>query len=272
MTGDRRRPKTGVWDRFWSARTDLSEVYGTDGRVVEALESIGDWDRRAILEVGCGSGRDGIDMARRGAHSILFDLSLPALRTARGAAREAGVRVSLVLGDTHRLPFKTDRLDAVFHQGLLEHFREPSVVVRENARVLKNGGILLADVPQTFHPYTILKKTAMLLRLWFAGWETQFTPRSLRNLLEESGLGVEHVYGRWFKPCLPYRILRQGLARVLGLRLPLYPRGPRLLARARSRIGRGLRSTWLGPWTAANIGALARKVGDVQNDQLDPRV
>jgi SAM-dependent methyltransferase len=258
-----------VWDRFWSAKTDLSEVYGTDGRVVEALEHLGDWAGQAILEVGCGSGRDGIEMALRGAHAVLLDLSLPALRTARGAAQEAGVEVSLVLGDTLHLPFRTGSLDCVFHQGLLEHLREPAIVVKENARVLKKGGILLADVPQTFHAYTILKKAAMFLRIWFAGWETQFTPRRLRNLLVASGLEVDCVYGRWFKPSLPYRILRQGLARALGLRLPLYPQGPRSLARGRTWIAHRLRSTPLGLWTAANVGAAARKPAGVQGVPLD---
>lgn len=254
--------RIGVWDRFWSTKTDLSEVYGTDGRVVEALESVGDWTDCIILEVGCGSGRDGIEMARRRAHAVLLDLSVPALQTARKAAAQSEGRVMLVLGDTLNLPFKARSLDGVFHQGLLEHFRDPSGVVKENARVLKDGGILLVDVPQTFHPYTILKKTAMLLRLWFAGWETQFTPRRLRNLLVASGLKVDCVYGKWFKPCLPYRILRQGLARVLGLRLPLYPQGPRPLGAARKWIACRLRRTPLGPWTGANIGAVARKPRD----------
>jgi SAM-dependent methyltransferase len=241
-----------VWDRFWSAKTDLAEVYGTDGRVVEALEELGSWSGKTILEVGCGSGRDGIEMARRGAHAVLFDLSMPALLAARGAARKAGVAVSQVLGDTLALPYRTRSLDCVYHQGLLE-----------------DGGVLLVDVPQTFHPYTLLKKTAMLLRVWFAGWETQFTPRQLRSLLVAAGLDVVSVYGRWFKPSLSYRVFRQGLARVLGLRLPLYPRGPRLLARPRDWIARRLRRTPLGPWTAANLGAIARKPAGVQGVTLD---
>lgn len=269
MTADQRRPPASVWDHFWSARTNLSEVYGTDGRVVEALEGIGDWVGRTILETGCGSGRDGIEMARLGANVVLLDLSLPALLASRGAATEATVSVSLVLGDALRLPFKTESLDGVFHQGLLEHFRDPSGLLAENVRVLRRGGALLVDVPQTLHPYTILKKAAMPLGLWFAGWETQFTPRKLRRLLVASGLRVDCVYGRWFNPSLPYRILRQGLARALGLRLPLYPRGPRLLARVRSRIADRLRPTRLGRWTAANIGAIARKVGGAQNEPLD---
>jgi ubiquinone/menaquinone biosynthesis C-methylase UbiE len=248
-----------VWDRFWSADRALSEVYGTDGRVVEALEQVGDWLGKTVLEVGCGSGRDGVEMALRGAQAVLLDLSLPALRTARQAAAGSGVRVALVKGDTLQLPFKTGSIDAVFHQGLLEHFRDPSRVLLENARVLMGGGVLLVDVPQALHPYTVLKKTALLLRLWFAGWETQFTPRRLKNLLEDSGLRVEQLYGRWFKPSLPYRILRQGLARTLGLRMPLYPRGIPGIRTLRARLAHRLHSTTLGLWTSANLGAIARK-------------
>ena len=43
-------------------------------------------------------------------------------------------------GDAFALPFADGTFDVVFHQGLLEHFRNPDDLIAENARVLKPGG------------------------------------------------------------------------------------------------------------------------------------
>jgi len=64
-----------------------------------------------------------------------------------------------VCADACRMPFREGAFDLVFHQGLMEHFRDPAPLLRENARVLKRGGHLLVDVPQRFHVYTLAKNT-----------------------------------------------------------------------------------------------------------------
>jgi ubiquinone/menaquinone biosynthesis C-methylase UbiE len=263
---DSDRPRTSVWDQFWADRSDLREVYGTDGRVVEALKQAGDWNGRTVLEVGCGSGRDGIQMALRGARVVLLDMSRPALGAARKEAALRSVHVALVLGDALSLPFKEQSFEGVFHQGLMEHFRDPSRLLAENRRVLRGGGTLLADVPQTLHAYTALKKTCMALGVWFAGWETQYTPSRLRSLLEQQGFCVQLLYGRWFRPSLAYRMLRHGAARVLGLRLPMFPKGIPGLRTVREDMGRRLRHTRIGLWTSCNVGAVARKSGQLHPD------
>lgn len=57
-----------------------------------------------------------------------------------------------VIGDAHRLPFRSESLDAVFCQAVLEHVSQPPVVVAEIQRVLQPGGKLYVDVPFTY-PY-----------------------------------------------------------------------------------------------------------------------
>ncbi len=258
--------RTGAWDRFWADRSDLREVYGTDGRVVEALEQAGEWNGRTVLEVGCGSGRDGIEMAQRGARVVLLDISRPALEAARKEAAHRSVRVTLVLGDALSLPFREQSFEGVFHQGLMEHFRDPGCLLAENRRVLRGGGTLLADVPQTLHAYTIFKKACMVLGVWFAGWETQYTPSQLRSLLEQQGFCVQLLYGRWFRPSLAYRMLRHGAARVFGFRLPMFPKGIPGLRTVREDLRRRLRHTRIGLWTSCNVGAVARKFGQLRAD------
>jgi len=146
----------------------------------------------------------------------------------------------------------------VFHQGLLEHFRDPRPLLAENARVVRRGGRVVVDVPQTFHPYTVMKKALIAANKWFAGWETQFTPRALERLLDETGLRVRRTYGAWMVPGLGYRVTRELLKRA-GVVLPLEPRGPRwwdgMWSRFRERFGR----TRLALYTCHVIGTVAEK-------------
>ena len=58
-----------------------------------------------------------------------------------------------VVGDGHKLPFKDEIFDAVILEAVLEHVREPKMVVAEVGRVLRPGGWVCAGVPfmQGYH-------------------------------------------------------------------------------------------------------------------------
>jgi SAM-dependent methyltransferase len=223
----RRASTLDHWESYWKGHADLDRTYSTGGRLVREVLAEGPVAGRRVLEVGAGSGRDLLALAQQGAVGIVLDYSPASLGLVRRQAREQGVPVLLVQADALRMPFRDGAIDVVFHQGLLEHFRDPMPLLRENARITARGGRVVVDVPQTFHPYTLMKQTLIAMNRWFAGWETQFTPAGLERRLAASGLLVRRTYGEWMVPGLGYRVLREGLKRTLRLSLPLEPKGPR---------------------------------------------
>ena len=169
------------WDDFWNVSGEAAEVYDNEGRVSRHYMDVRPLEGLKVLEVGAGTGRDGIFMATQGASVVSLDYSMPSLGMVRSSVPE-GADVSLVCGDAFSLPFPDGTFDLVFHQGLLEHFRNPEDMLSEHHRVLRKGGHILVDVPQRWHYYTALKHLMIAAGKWFAGWETEFSPRELEKM------------------------------------------------------------------------------------------
>jgi ubiquinone/menaquinone biosynthesis C-methylase UbiE len=242
------------WDTFWSSAPDLGDVYANDDRVVACLSALAPLEGRRILEVGAGTGRDSLDLARHGAEVWTLDYSDESLRVLRDVS---GGSFEIVCGDAMALPFASGAFDVVFHQGLLEHFRRPLDLLRENHRVLAPGGYLLVDVPQRYHYYTLAKHALMAVNRWFAGWETEFSAGELDALMEAAGFEVVARYGSNLFPPVWYRGVRRALMKV-GVRLPMYPLSSPALKRARD-AARDAIPLRLRLATSMVIGCLGRK-------------
>jgi len=247
------------WTRFWRERAEIDDVYPTAGRVVERILAEGPVQGRRLLEVGAGSGRDSVTLAENGGTAVMLDYSMASLAVAGAVARRAGVRPLLVRADALRMPFQDGTFDVVFHQGLLEHFRDPRPLLRENVRVLRPDALLLVDVPQRFHLYTVLKHILIAMGKWFAGWETEFSIGELERLMRRSGVRIVRRYGAWMIPGLFYRSFRLALLKLGVARLPLSPPPIPLV----TPFFASIRSLWertpFAFYTYFVIGALGRK-------------
>lgn len=98
----------------------------------------------AILDVGCGTGRHAVELARRGYRVTGLDLSPAQLRRARLKARQAGVTVRFVRRDARRFRFARP-FDAVIMlcEGgfpLMETDAENYRILACAARALRPGG------------------------------------------------------------------------------------------------------------------------------------
>lgn len=143
-----------------------------------------------MLDVGCGDGRHIAAAARRGCFAVGVDYDASELRKAR--ARLGLLPVDLIVADASRLPFRDGAFDAVICTETLEHLPDDRGAMREIARLLRGGGLLLGAVPSHF--------TEMLFwRLSWGYWHTPgghvriYRPRSLATALARSGLRIDDV-------------------------------------------------------------------------------
>jgi SAM-dependent methyltransferase len=244
------------WSRFWAAKGDLDRVYPSSPAVLQTLvRSLGAGSR--VLEIGSGTGRDTAALAALGHRAVALDATFEALAlTSRAAPALAGR--GIVGGDAFHLPFREATFDAVFHQGVLEHFGNPGAFLAENFRVTVPGGLLVVDVPQRWHPWTAIKRAAIRVDRWFAGWETAYSIDELERLVRAAGYALVGSYGDTMVPSLAYRLVREG-AKRLALDLPLRPPAPAPLRQARERLRTRLLEPRASRWVAHTIGVVARR-------------
>jgi ubiquinone/menaquinone biosynthesis C-methylase UbiE len=105
-----------------------------------------------VLELGCGTGRLTMPVARTGAGIVGVDMSRPMLAYATARARRLprARRPRLVLGDIRRLPFAARSFSVVMAPyGMLQSLtreRDLEATLAEAARVLKRGATLGIDL------------------------------------------------------------------------------------------------------------------------------
>lgn len=245
------------WEAYWAERGEPEAYYSNAERLVRQIERAVALPVAWALEVGAGTGRDGLRLAASGSKVVLLDYAVQAIAMLRTLTRPRR-GVYIVRADAFALPFRNESFDLVFHQGLLEHFREPEELLRENLRVLRVGGVAVVDVPQRFHLYALLKRILMLLGRWFAGWETDFTVRGLRALMERTGFQILWVYGDYMRPSLLYRTVREACRRM-GICLPMYPPGSRRVRSVRTALRRFFLRWPVMLNTCLDIGVVARR-------------
>jgi len=113
-----------------------------------AFALLGDVEGRTVLDLGCGSGRQSLVLARRGARPVGVDISasLIALARRRLDLHGLGRRARFVVGSVHDLPIASDSIDVVLGIQILHHV-DVADAAREVSRVLRPGGLAVFQEP-----------------------------------------------------------------------------------------------------------------------------
>jgi len=200
-------PKS-TWETFFDAHAPIYDgnvftkntILEVDFLLEELSLQPGGW----ILDVGCGTGRHAIELARRGYAVTGLDLSSAMLARAADAAKAAGVNVDWIHADATRFSFPGKYHDAALCLcegafGLLgqgdDPIDQPMSILCNISRSLK---------PQAKAVFTVLNGAAMLRRVQNKDVaEGRFDPLTLVASSEvppQEGLSAIAVRERAFIP------------------------------------------------------------------------
>jgi ubiquinone/menaquinone biosynthesis C-methylase UbiE len=161
------------WDGIW--RTDT-----TDRNYLELFAAILEQvsEGAKVLDMGCGAGRLS-RLLRDQRRARVTGLEFSTWACAQLAKEGFETVVSTLPG----IPFPDSTFDMAVATAVLEHLDRPAATIREMARVVRSGGILMCTVPDdTLHPYEELEHqhtfTEQSARAMFAPIATAVETRS----------------------------------------------------------------------------------------------
>lgn len=166
------------WEEDWSSRYLAAR---REDRVRAAVrKALAGRRNPKVFELGCGEGEmlrrlDGDCFRPADARSVGVERVPEIARAARGEKGKGGPQ--WVVGDAFSLPLPTAAFDIALCVEVLEHFPVPRVALREMARCLRPGGVLIATTPS---PAGLFARLASLRR-WRDSWSGDGGLEALRH-------------------------------------------------------------------------------------------
>ena len=160
------------WQKFYLADPGIASIPASNFSK-KAAQVFACGQKRKILDLACGGGRDTHLLAEHSLHVTGVDLARSGLEMARQTESGSDQHpVNFIQVDALRLPFAKHTFEGVYCFGLLHEFCQPdgwqaiSAIMQEIDRVLEPGGILLLAVlagdPQQGLPHVLLFTEKML--------------------------------------------------------------------------------------------------------------
>lgn len=155
-----------------------------------------------LLDLGTGTARMALEIARQGVHVTGLDGSPEMLQVAQSRLQhhQAEHAVRLIRGDMQTLPFPDQSFDAVLTVTTLCFVASPDRVIDESARVLRPGGRLVIGELNRWSLWTLLRRIEGLVRPTLFQSAHFLDIWSLRRFTHQSRLHMQQWHGMLHLP------------------------------------------------------------------------
>jgi 2-polyprenyl-3-methyl-5-hydroxy-6-metoxy-1,4-benzoquinol methylase len=203
MADDFEQSQKSEFDRFFQ-EMELPDTRALRIEFETLLAFMGDIAGKRILDLGCGLGRNGLQLARHAGEVVGYDISEVGVRRANEAARKLGIANFRAECNNFSV-VEAEQFDLVLCVNMLHHASSPGEVMRSVRTALKPGGalVILENNPMNplFPPFFLLigQLRAHLTKQYLMS--NRFT---LQRLLREAGLEVTDVRRHGYLPTALY--------------------------------------------------------------------
>ena len=174
--------------------------FGRDGQARRPFEGL------RLLDIGCGGGLLCEPMTRLGFAVTGVDASARNIATAAQHAAEQGLSIDYRASTAEDLlaagepPF-----DVILNMEVVEHVANPEAYLRDCAKLLKPGGLMIvATLNRTLKALALAKVGAEYILRWLPmgahDWSKFLKPQEIRDFLAQEPVVVDGPFGVVFNP------------------------------------------------------------------------